>query len=83
MSDSPRPISEMDILEIYHPVMKKILSYGECALTKEQYGAFRKLVLDGFGRNGAKSKLDVLFHMRAGRSGIAAKGRCRMIGEET
>ena len=78
----PRTISEMEILEIYHPVMKKILSYGECALTKEQYVAFRKLVLDAFGRNGAKSKLDVLFHMRAGRSGIAAKGRCRMIGEE-
>ena len=82
MSDSQRPISEREILEIYNSVMKKILSYGECSLTKEQYGAFRRLVLDAFGRNGAKSNLDALFQMRAGRNGISAKGGCHMLGEE-
>lgn len=41
--------------------MKRVLEYGEVALSPAQFAAFRKLVLDEFGRSGLESELERVF----------------------
>ena len=40
------------LLGLIKPRMKRILEFGELALAPGQFAAFRKLVLDEFGRSG-------------------------------
>lgn len=40
------------IEDLDREVMKSILTFGEMSLSEGQYKAFRKLVLDIYGRNG-------------------------------
>jgi hypothetical protein len=41
--------------------MKRVLDFGELALTPNQFAAFRKLVLDEFGKSGLESELEQVF----------------------
>lgn len=59
--------------------MKRVLEYGEVALSRAQFAAFRKLVLDEFGRSGLESELERVFRKdqgaeRHGQAHIARKG---------
>ena len=40
---------------------RRILDFGQLALTESQFEVFRKLVLDEFGKRGLESELDKLF----------------------
>jgi len=46
------------IRDLIKPRMKRILDFGELALPPGQFTAFRKLVLDEFGRSGLESELE-------------------------
>lgn len=46
------------VLNLIRPRMKRVLDYGELALTASQFATFRKLVLDEFGRSGLESELE-------------------------
>ena len=48
--------------------MKNVLLYAEAALPKSQFDAFRKLVLNEFGRTGAEGKIRKLFMERNGQA---------------
>jgi hypothetical protein len=53
---------ELDtVLRLIRPRMKRILDFGELALAPAQFVAFRKLVLDEFGRSGLESELERAF----------------------
>ncbi len=49
------------LLGLIKPRMKRILEFGELALAPGQFAAFRKLVLDEFGRSGLESELERVF----------------------
>lgn len=46
------------VRDLIKPRMKRILDFGELALPPGQFTAFRKLVLDEFGRSGLESELE-------------------------
>jgi len=46
------------IRDLIKPRMKRILDFGELALPPGQFIAFRRLVLDEFGRSGLESELE-------------------------
>ena len=46
------------VRDLIKPRMKRILDFGELALPPGQFAAFRKLVLDEFGRSGLESELE-------------------------
>ena len=46
------------VLTLIRSRMKRVLDFGELALTPNQFAAFRKLVLDEFGRSGLESELE-------------------------
>jgi hypothetical protein len=50
-----------NIVTLVMPHVTKVLTIAEAALPSEQYPAFRKLVLDEFGRNGLEGELYELF----------------------
>lgn len=49
------------IRNLVKPRMKRILEFGELALAPTQFAAFRRLVLDEFGRSGLESELERAF----------------------
>ena len=49
------------ILRIMNHARIKILLFGESSLSRDQFHAFRKLVLDEFGRYGIEGRLRSLF----------------------
>ncbi len=50
-----------DIENCLSPCKCRILTYAQAALPESQFKAFRKLVLDEFGKRGLASELDRLF----------------------
>lgn len=50
-----------EILSLLNEGMKKILLYGESSLSASQFQAFRRLVLDEFGKYGIEGRLRSLF----------------------
>ncbi len=66
------------VLGLIKPRMKRILDFGELALAPAQFAAFRKLVLDEFGRSGLESELERAFRKpqeRDGRGGSIPQGK--------
>jgi hypothetical protein len=62
------------ILEVLNEVRKKVLLYAQCSLTQSQFPAYRKLILDCFGKKGAEGDLERLFgewNKRKGQGGNA------------
>lgn len=53
-------------------VMKSILTYGEMCLSESQFRAFRKLVLDIYGRNGRQVRevIEQTLGIRMDRAGV-------------
>ena len=49
------------IRALIKPRMRKVLEFGELAIPPAQFAAFRKLVLDEFGRSGLESELERAF----------------------
>ena len=62
---------QQEILEIYNEVRKRVLLYGQTSLTESQFEAFRKLVMDEFGKSGAEGRMERLFKQQ----GQVRKGR--------
>ena len=56
-------------------VMKSILTYGEMCLSEGQFRAFRKLVLDVYGRNGRQVReyIEQTLGIRTERAGVPIK----------
>jgi hypothetical protein len=50
-------IDTRDIMNLVSPRVSRVLTIAEAALPKDQFRAFRKLVLDEFGRNGLEGEL--------------------------
>lgn len=46
-----------EIFEIYNESKNKILLYVESSVSKDQFKALRKLILDELGRNGAEGRI--------------------------
>ena len=60
---------ESKIIEVYTDTMKHVLLYAQAALPDSQYQAFRKLVLDEFGRNGVRRRIRTILERE--RNGLA------------
>jgi hypothetical protein len=61
------------VLDIYSAVCNRVLRMAEAALPPTQFRAFRKLVLDEFGEQGAQQQIKRLFRLTAA-SGEAGSG---------
>jgi len=57
-------VSKEDILESLKTPLRKILLYAESSLPPGQFKAYRKLVLDAYGKNGYGKELDKLFNQK-------------------
>lgn len=68
------------IRNLVKPRMKRILEFGELALAPPQFAAFRRLVLDEFGRSGLESELERAF--REQRKEEIGTGRPTSQGKE-
>lgn len=56
-----------EVLEIYGAVCNRVLRYAQMVLsTDSQFQAFRHVVLDEFGEQGATKKVKRLFRLNAG-----------------
>ena len=53
-------VSKAHILELVNDRVKQILLVAEAALPPSQFLAFRKVVLNAFGRNGLERELERL-----------------------
>jgi len=58
-----------EVLEIYGTVCNRVLRVAEAALPAPQFKAFRRLVLDEFGEQGAQKQIKRLFGMAVGDGG--------------
>lgn len=69
------------IIDLISKRRDRVLLYGQSSLTESQYTAFRKLVLDEFGRNGLETELRQLNHTNGqdatDRNGSDKKGGIR------
>jgi len=70
-----------DVMNAINARVNRVLLYGESSLSEPQFRAFRKLVLDEFGRSGLQGDLARLFNQPepqdgngAGRPTHAGKG---------
>jgi len=54
-----------DVIAAISARMNRVLLYGEASLPANQFRAFRKLVLDEFGRSGLQGDLARLFEHHA------------------
>jgi len=79
-----------EVLDIYGAVCNRVLRMAEAALPATQFKAFRRLVLDEFGEQGAQKQVKRLFRLNTGygqewqgdgqgveRAGASAKERER------
>ena len=62
-----------EVLELYNGVCNRVLRVAEAALPATQFKAFRRLVLDEFGEQGATKKVKRLFGMSTG-NGLDGNG---------
>lgn len=53
-------VTKQQVLELINHRVTHILLVAEASLPPSQYQAFRKIVLDAFGRNGLGGQLDRL-----------------------
>ena len=63
MNDHDREQLGQRVLEIYGAVSGRVLLVAEAALPPEQFKAFRRLVLDEFGEQGATKQIKRLFKL--------------------
>ena len=68
------------IRALVKPRMRRVLEFGELAIPPAQFAAFRKLVLDEFGRSGLESELERVFQEQ--RRATGSKGRPTLQGKE-
>lgn len=68
------------VRNLIKPRMKRILDFGELALPSGQFAAFRKLVLDEFGRSGLEAELERV--SRESRKDAVGMGRPTPQGKE-
>ncbi|MGB8436611.1 MAG: hypothetical protein WCE38_20375 [Burkholderiales bacterium] len=57
-------VSLGDLINTINARVNRVLLYGETSLSESQFRAFRKLVLDEFGRSGLQGELTRLFEHR-------------------
>jgi len=60
-------VSKNDVVRLVNHRLNHVLSFGELALSREQYPTYRKLVLDEFGKGGLEKDLERLFEGRSRR----------------
>ena len=71
MGEERKKLTEEEVIEIFNEVRKQTLLYAQASLSQSQFEAFRKLVLDLFGRSGAEQRVSNLFK---NRNGVGVKG---------
>ena len=59
-------VSKDDIERVFNPRLNRLLLVAETALPPSQFQAYRKFVLDEFGKNGFSRELDRLFQQHQG-----------------
>lgn len=50
-------IDPREIMNLINPHVSRVLTIAQAALPRDQFSAFRKLVLDEFGRQGLEDEL--------------------------
>lgn len=65
-----------EVVSTYNDVRKRVLLYAQSSLPQSQFEAFRKLILDEFGRNGAEGKVEKMFQDFMERNGQGGNAIC-------
>jgi len=63
MQDEELERAGRQVLEIYSSVCNRVLRVAQAALPENQFQAFRRLVLDEFGEQGAGRRVRQLFKL--------------------
>ncbi len=54
-------VTKEEIMELVRMHLNRVLLMAESSLSKSQFRAYRKLVLDEFGQSGLDKELDTMF----------------------
>ena len=57
-------VTQATIIDLVKPRLNRMLTVAEAALPESQFKAFRKLMLDEFGKCGLERELDQVFHQQ-------------------
>ena len=57
-------VTTKTIIDLVKPRLNRVLTVAQAALPDRQFSAFRKLMLDEFGRSGLERELDQVFHQQ-------------------
>ena len=55
-------VTQETIIDLVKPRLNRMLTVAEAALPESQFKAFRKIMLDEFGKSGLERELDQVFH---------------------
>ena len=55
-------VTRETIIDLVKPRLNRVLTVAQASLPASQFSAFRKLVLDEFGKSGLERELDQAFH---------------------
>ena len=57
-------VTQETIIDLVKPRLNRMLTVAEAALPESQFKAFRKIMLDEFGKSGLERELDQVFHQQ-------------------
>lgn len=57
-------LTSKTILDLVKPRLNRVLTVAEAALPDRQFSAFRKFILDEFGKSGLEKELDKVFQQQ-------------------
>jgi hypothetical protein len=57
-------VTSKTIIDLVKPRLNRVLTVAEAALPDRQFSAFRKIMLDEFGKSGLERELDQAFHQQ-------------------
>jgi hypothetical protein len=69
-------VSREDLDKVINERLNQVLLIGQSSVSASQYQAFRKLILNEFGRNGLAKELDKLFGTNTERHGTGRNRLC-------
>ena len=55
-------VTQETIIDLVKPRLNRMLTVAEAALPESQFKAFRKIMLDEFGKSGLERELDQVFY---------------------
>jgi hypothetical protein len=57
-------VTSKTIIELVKPRLNRVLTVAEAALPERQFSAFRKFMLDEFGKSGLERDLEQAYHQQ-------------------